>query len=94
MSKALPLNQFNNVIRWAMTMKPDRLKGFMEGMTAQLKRLGFIPRPRQAVKGTPPAGSDQFDSGSILDWARTVRAQDAEAVRQIVQIQATLRSRF
>lgn len=53
-----------------------------------LKRLGAKRDLTKAVKGVPK-GSDQVNIGAIVEWLRRVPATDADAVKQVVQLDAT-----
>jgi hypothetical protein len=70
-----------------------RLNGLKVAVSNTMDRLKLAADPTKAVAGLP-AGSDQFDSGSIITWLNKIGPADRRAVRQVIAIDATLRSRL
>lgn len=89
----LPPYQFDNVVRLIKRAELERVNVLFVALTEALARVGVKPNGRRAVKGTP-AGSDQWDVGSIVSWSRRVPAGDNEAVQQLVQLHATAYTRI
>jgi hypothetical protein len=92
--KELPKDQFNTIVRWIKTVDSDRLKQLACIADAGMKRLRLKNRPRRAVGGEAPAGSDCYNSDSVQTWMSRVEPGDDAAVRQIVAIHATIHARI
>ncbi|KKM08382.1 hypothetical protein LCGC14_1724350 [marine sediment metagenome] len=86
--KYMPPNHLNNVIRMIKTASLDRVKEIKTATFLALKRLGVARQPDNARKKIPK-GSDQVDVGSFITWLSKIQAEDTEAVKQIVIIDAT-----
>jgi hypothetical protein len=94
--KELPEAHFDSVVRWVKHTDVDRLHSLENAVAGQLDRLGVRRRRRLAARAVAgiPAGSDHFDSGSLLEWACKVEAVDKAAVDQLLALHATIRSRL
>ena len=94
--KHLPATHFNNVVRWIKRVEPERLQQLLTMVERTAGRLGI--RRRALKSGTPivgtPAGSDQFDSGSVGDWLDKINPGDTQAITQLRTLHATLRARL
>jgi hypothetical protein len=91
--KQLPAGQFDNVVRWVKLSDAGRLKLLSVAVTSAVERLGIKSKPFHAVAGIP-AGSDQFDGGSVVEWMSKVEKGDRAAVAQIRALDATLKIRL
>ncbi len=91
--KALPENQLNNVIRWIKNENEVRLGQLNLAIRRTASRLGIRHNRRLSVKGIP-AGSDQFDSGSVVEWLENVNMEDTEARQQVAVMLATVQARL
>jgi len=92
--KQLPPKDFNTVVRWIKTQSIERVKELVPLLTLTMARVGARPNFRRIVNGPAPAGSDQFDVGSIATWLRGVNKQDKWAIKQVVALDATIRARL
>lgn len=93
MISKLPQNQFDNVIRWIKTADSDRLAQLQLAVKAAMQRLRIRSAPELACSGVP-AGSDHFESGSIVEWLSKVTRQDMEASHQVCVLDATIQHRI
>ncbi len=91
--KELPQNQFDNVIRWIKNEKEERLQQLDGAIAKHAGRLRVRLNPSLAVKGIP-SGSDQFDSGSIVEWLEKIKKSDTVAKQQVAILLATIRVRM
>ena len=89
---AMPKNHFNNVLRLILRSDVTRVMVLRNATHAALKRLGAARDPSKAAKKMPK-GSDQGDMMSIITWLQGVDKSDAEAVAQVVALDATAYSR-
>lgn len=86
--KHLPPGQFDSVMRYVKITTLDRVKALKTATWSTLKRLG-VKRDVRRAKRRVPMGSDQGNPRSIIDWLNKVQPEDVEAVRQVVEIDAT-----
>jgi hypothetical protein len=91
--KEMPENQFLNVIRWIKRVHVDHLPAVREQTFATLKRLKVKRNLKAAFAGIPTA-SDQGDIRSVMVWMGKIEKADAEAIKQLVAIDATVVSRL
>jgi len=89
----LPKQQFDTVVRWIKTCDADRLAQLRTILDTGMKALGLKPNPKASVVGPPPAGSDQFDAGSVRDWVARIGPKCRAAKQQVVALHATAVSR-
>ena len=85
---AMSKQGFNNVIRLCKTASLDRVAQLRQSTFVNLKRLGVKRDSSKAVAGVPN-GSDQHDLMSLFVWAANIRAEDKDAIKQLVAIDAT-----
>ena len=88
----LPVGQLNNVIRLIHCAERERVEVLRTATESTLARLKVARNLRKAI-GKTPAGSDQWDVGSIVAWLNKIKATDALAIQQLVAIDATVVSR-
>ncbi len=97
---ALPGYQFDNVARWVLRSDADRLAGIKIALDRAVARLGVAgglngPRKLRRLALTQvPAGSDQFDLGSVVSWLDKITPADTAAVLQVLKLLATVLSRL
>jgi hypothetical protein len=90
---ALPKNHFQSVVRLILRSQPERVMVLRTATHEALKRLGAKRDLSKAWTKVPKGGSDQGDMMSIITWLKSVDKSDAEAVAQVVSLDATAVSR-
>ena len=88
----LPEHQFSNVIRAVLTRPIESVGAIGRAARAKLTALGVEADAVSPILNTP-AGSDQFDPRSILDWIDKIPETANEAVEQLQTIDATFKFR-
>jgi len=88
----LPEHQFSNVIRAVLTRPIESVGAIGRAARAKLTALGVEADVVPPILNTP-AGSDQFDPRSILDWIDKIPETANEAVEQLQTIDATFKFR-
>ena len=88
----LPEHQFSNVIRAVLTRPIESVGAIGRAARAKLTALGVEADAVPPILNTP-AGSDQFDPRSILDWIDKIPETADEAVEQLQTIDATFKFR-
>jgi hypothetical protein len=88
----LPAGQFNNVIRMLHCAERERVLVLKTATEITLARLSVKRNTRKAISKTP-AGSDQWDMGSVVAWMNKIKPTDTLAIQQLVAIDATVVSR-
>lgn len=83
----------DNIIRLIKLGSLDKVKQLKTVTFYAMKELG-VRRRKALARTDTPAGSDQWDTGSIITWIRKVKPDQKEAVKQIRIIDATLCSRM
>ncbi len=86
-------SQFKWVIRQIKTGTIARAKSIEVGTFAALERLGVDRDLSKAVRGIP-AGPDQGNVRTILDWLNRVGPKNKRAIKQVVAIDATAAARI
>ena len=84
----LPPKHMDNVIRLIKKVSLDHVKNLRTASYNNLKRLE-LKRDGRLARRKIPAGSDQFDLGSIITWMNQIPKTDKKAVRQLLVIDAT-----
>jgi len=84
----LPKQHMNNVIRLIHKATLDHVKGLRTASYNNLKRLE-LKRDLRLARKKIPAGSDQFDVGSIIVWMNQIPKNDKAAIQQLLAIDAT-----
>lgn len=90
---ALPQNQFDNVIRYIKRAEAEKVEQLEAAVLRVVREQRLRTRHVATVSGVP-AGSDQFDAGSLVTWLSKVRREDGEAAAQVKQIAATAAARL
>ena len=90
---SLPKNQMDNVIRMIKLSSVDRSKQLKHVTYNVMKQLG-VKRDKALARTDTPAGSNQFDTGSIITWIKKVKPEHKEAVQQVRVVDATLCARL
>jgi len=85
----LPKRHFDSVVRMIKRSSMDRAMMLRTATYNTLKRLGVRRNRSKAVLGVPD-GSDQVDTGSIVAWLNKVKPSNADAIQQVVAIDATV----
>ena len=91
--RTLPKNQMDNAIRMIQLCSVDKIAQLRHVTYTTMKKLG-VKRSRKLARTGVPAGSDQFDTGSLITWIKKVKPEHKGAVRQIRVIDATLCARL
>ncbi len=89
----LPQNQFDNVIRYVKRAEAEKVEQLEAAVMRVVREQRLRVHRVSAVTGVP-AGSDQFDAGSLVAWLAKVRREDVEAAVQVKQIAATVAARL
>ena len=90
---SLSVNSMNNVVRLVKLASFDKVKQLRTVTYEAMKELG-VKRDLKLARTDTPAGSDQWDTGSIILWIRKVKPDQKAAVKQVRVIDATLCSRM
>ena len=98
MMKELPQGQFDTAVRWIKRGDAERLAELDTILTAHVARLGLLRKVRRraadlVIVGVPN-GSDQYDGGSLNDWAARITTADKVACDQIAALAATVKNRL
>ena len=93
MSQALPKNHLNNILRLIKRSGLNQVEAIRTLAYKTRRRLGVKRDLRTAAKKIPK-GSNQCSIGSIASWMKRVDGTEAEAVRQVVAIDATATQRI
>lgn len=87
-SVALTQTQLKGVITRLKEWPLERVLQVRTGTFQALKRLGVARDTSRNWKGNPD-GSRQGDVGSLLLWLTQIRKGDADAIDQLIMIDAT-----
>jgi len=93
MPQAMPKGHLNSVLRLIKRSGMNQVEAIRTLAYKTRKRIGVKRDLRCAAKKIPK-GSDQCSIGSIASWMRKVDGKEAEAVRQVVAIDATATQRI
>lgn len=86
--KELSETQFNSLIRFIKRSHIDRVDNVRVAAKEALGRLEVSSDKRDRVAGIP-FGSDQYDAGTFVTWAKSVQPEETPAIAQLKQIAAT-----
>ncbi len=84
----MPQRHFDTIIRLIKISNMERVKSLRTATHAALGRLR-VKRDLDKAVGGVPKGSDQSDFSSIFCWMNKVDPNEAEAVAQVIAIDAT-----
>ena len=84
----LPIGQYANVIRFTKHAAIEQVKQIERVSNKRLKELRVKVDKTKAPHGVPK-GSDQINLYSLIVWINEVQKTDAEAVAQLVAVNAS-----
>lgn len=87
--KALPKESFQNVLKFILTSALEQVGPLRHETFQALRRLGAARDESKATFKFNKNASSQVDVGSIIGWIRGVDGTDADAVEQLIALDAT-----
>jgi len=83
---------FGTFVRMVKSASFNDVVGMKAAIDANLKRLKIRAKNAQPVAGMP-AGSSQYDVGSMVAWAANITKADQPAKDQLLKLAATINAR-
>jgi len=91
--KELDGRDFLSVIRMVKTTPVEEIAQIRSAVIKRVQQLDLETDIKLYWSRTP-RGSDQFDPSSIIKWVEKINPEDAEAISQLLQLEATIREKI